>query len=409
MSNQYGPWATSIDAGGNPQLSTFWRRRLTMLVPASQSSLVLSRRSLVCLLAAGALMIGVPTFRVGTATADEEKPATVGSEPAPGSVPAKSSRSGEPKASEQPGNRTRGKVREKNAPAAQAAKRAYEATVAEYETGVADLESVYRWSCRWMQAERGERGDAAIQSHLDRMQASYDKIAKLHEVGAKGGSAANLAAARYYVVEAKEMLEQAKTSPGDATADAKAAKLLGKIPRRPRLYAPKIDAVAAGAEAIKQFDANNDGKLNGAELDRCPGLKTAIDQIDPSGNGEITAEMIAARIKAWQDSKVGRMSLGCVVLRNGKPLAGAEVKFVPEKFLGPNLKTAAGETDKNGVAMIALPDDPPPGLAPGFYRVEITKAGETIPAKYNTDTILGREVAIDAKGIQQGIKFNLKY
>ena len=40
-------------------------------------------------------------------------------------------------------------------------------------------------------------------------------------------------------------------------------------------------------------------------------------------------------------------------------------------------------------------DDPGTGMCPGFYRVEITKGNE-IPAKYNTATILGEEVAGDA-------------
>jgi hypothetical protein len=31
------------------------------------------------------------------------------------------------------------------------------------------------------------------------------------------------------------------------------------------------------------------------------------------------------------------------------------------------------------------------------YRVEITKAGETIPAKYNTASTLGAEVFLDVK------------
>jgi len=176
-----------------------------------------------------------------------------------------------------------------------------------------------------------------------------------------------------------------------------------------------MDAVAVGAEAIKQFDANHDGKLSGKELEKCPGLKAAIAQIDRSGKGEITAKKIAARIKAWQDSKLGRMSLGCAVMHNGEPLEGAEVKFVPEKFLGKNVKTAKGKTDANGMAMLSVPTRAtgglrePPGVAPGFYRVEITKAGEKIPAKYNTETIFGQEVAMDAKGIQEGIKFDLKY
>jgi hypothetical protein len=181
-----------------------------------------------------------------------------------------------------------------------------------------------------------------------------------------------------------------------------------------RMPVPAIDAKVAGAEAIKLFDANKDGKLSGDELNKCPGVKAAIEQIDPSGNGEITAETIAARIKAWQDTKLARMTMSCTVLHNGQPLAGAVVKFVPEKFLGKNLKTGTGKTDAHGIAMLSIPTTgphDPPGMAPGFYRVEITKEGEQIPAEYNTDTILGQEVARDAKGIMdmKGIKFNLKY
>ena len=177
---------------------------------------------------------------------------------------------------------------------------------------------------------------------------------------------------------------------------------------------PAIDAKAAGAEAIKLFDTNKDGKLSGDELDKCPGLKAAIDEVDASGKGEITADDITARIKAWQDSKLARMTVSCNVTHNGKPLEGADVKFVPEKFLGKNVQTATGKTDRNGNAMLSIPTvglRDPPGVAPGFYRVEITKDGEQIPAEYNTDTTLGQEIARDAKGIQNmtGIKFKLKY
>jgi SecD/SecF fusion protein len=76
MSNPYGPWATSIDAGGNPQLSTFWRRRLTMLLPTSQASPTLSRRNLLWLVAAAALMLVLPTA-YPAAAADEERPAAL--------------------------------------------------------------------------------------------------------------------------------------------------------------------------------------------------------------------------------------------------------------------------------------------------------------------------------------------
>ncbi|MGA2064781.1 MAG: hypothetical protein ABSG86_07420 [Thermoguttaceae bacterium] len=70
MSNPYGPWATAINAGRNPQLSAFWRRRLAMLVPTSQTSPVLSRRNLLGLLAAAAMMLALPTFRSASMAAN---------------------------------------------------------------------------------------------------------------------------------------------------------------------------------------------------------------------------------------------------------------------------------------------------------------------------------------------------
>ena len=76
------------------------------------------------------------------------------------------------------------------------------------------------------------------------------------------------------------------------------------------------------------------------------------------------------------------------------------VKFVPDDFLGKEFKTATGTTDKDGMAMMSIPlkdPDDPPGVAPGFYSVEITKPGEDIPAKYNSQTIYGLEIAPDVR------------
>jgi hypothetical protein len=179
-----------------------------------------------------------------------------------------------------------------------------------------------------------------------------------------------------------------------------------------RIVPPPIDASAAGAKAIEMYDANKDGKLSGAELDKCPALKAAMAQIDKVGDGTITAAKITARIQMWQGSKLARMPFPCKVLHNARPQAGADVKFVPEKFLGDNVKTAEGKTDANGMVSMSVPageQSGPPGVAPGFYRVEITKAGENIPAKYNTNTILGQEVASDAKGVRDGITYDLRY
>ncbi len=186
-----------------------------------------------------------------------------------------------------------------------------------------------------------------------------------------------------------------------------------------RVLPPSIDATAAGEEAIKMYDTNHDGKISGAELDKCPAVKSAIARIDLSGKGEVTAEMITARIRKWQESLLGKMSLGCRITRNGSPLRGATVTFVPEKFLGPNVKPATGKTDANGMAMLTVaptntaPGAPRehPGVAPGFYRIVVTAPGGNIPAKYSTEegAVLGQEVAQDAREIQAGLRYDLKF
>ena len=73
MTNPYGPRATAIDAGRNPQLSAFWRQRLAMLVPASRTSAAFFRGNLLGLLAAAALVCALPTFHAAPAVAEQEK------------------------------------------------------------------------------------------------------------------------------------------------------------------------------------------------------------------------------------------------------------------------------------------------------------------------------------------------
>ena len=87
------------------------------------------------------------------------------------------------------------------------------------------------------------------------------------------------------------------------------------------------------------------------------------------------------------------MPVHCKVTHNGKALAGVTVTFVPEPFLGGGMQKGTGTTSSAGVANIVSPYAADPairGMSPGFYRVEITKSGEKIPAKYNTQTTLVR-------------------
>lgn len=161
-----------------------------------------------------------------------------------------------------------------------------------------------------------------------------------------------------------------------------------KTPRR--ILPPNINAADAGKKAIEQYDANKDGKISGDELAKCP----ALNDLAGKNKGEVTAENITDVIKSWQSTKTGRFPYSCVVLHNGKPLDGAAVTLVPEKFLGIDSKSwsGSGKSDKSGTVELSIPVATPEeatGIPFGFYRVEITKEGENIPAKYNTETTLG--------------------
>lgn len=177
-----------------------------------------------------------------------------------------------------------------------------------------------------------------------------------------------------------------------------------------RVRAPSIDASGAGRDAMEQYDANKDGVVKGDELDKAPSLKSALKQLDTNNDGGVDAGEVTARIRRWQDSKVGKMAVSCIITFNKKPLAGAKVTFEPEKFLGANLKPCEGTTDASGAVSLTDGGDPP-GCPPGFYLVRISKqegGKELIPAKYNTQTTLGKEIALDAEGMQEGaIRFDL--
>jgi hypothetical protein len=156
--------------------------------------------------------------------------------------------------------------------------------------------------------------------------------------------------------------------------------------------------------------ANKDGFLDQGELEKAPGLKAALKQVDTKGEGKITADEINARIASWKNSKVGRLGVTCRVTNHGKPVVGATVTFVPESFLGGNLRPASGETNARG--RCALGESGGKGLRgvpPGFYRVQVTKSGEDIPAKYNRETTLGHEVARNAAGNEGAVRLDLNY
>jgi hypothetical protein len=168
---------------------------------------------------------------------------------------------------------------------------------------------------------------------------------------------------------------------------------------RPRI--PTYDAETIAQQALAEYDKNQDGKLDGAELDRCPALKGALAEIDKEKSGFLTAEAIAGRLRDFATSNVAMTAMNCKVLRDGLGVAGVTVTLVPEKFMGDAVKPASGITGPDGIAPLYVSHDFP-GVSLGFYRVEVSlkdaSGKETLPARYNTNTKLGQEISHSMRG-----------
>lgn len=185
---------------------------------------------------------------------------------------------------------------------------------------------------------------------------------------------------------------------------------------RPATIKPvRINAKAASANAISQYDKNGDGVLGDDEMTAVPGILKHKDKYDTDGDGMVSREEIANRISLWETQGIGILSLNVVVRLAGKPLPGASVRFVPEDYLGAGPKVATGECNQIGETKVSVANSELPevlraarlgGLYGGTYKIEITHPKVTIPEKYNTVTTLGEEVARDT--VRERIVLNLQ-
>jgi hypothetical protein len=185
-----------------------------------------------------------------------------------------------------------------------------------------------------------------------------------------------------------------------------------------RVTAPSISASGAASEAMTAYDKDGDGFIAAAELDAAPSLKSAMATLDADKDGKVSEAEIQQRIEAWQTTGLGLMSITCRVTMDGKGVDDATVTFEPDTFLGGNLIQGEGLTGGGGLSTVSIlkkdrpSPDYPPGLQFGFYKVKISKQKngvETIPAKYNSETILGQQVSNDDPAIlSQAIKFEMK-
>jgi hypothetical protein len=183
-----------------------------------------------------------------------------------------------------------------------------------------------------------------------------------------------------------------------------------------RIAPPDADPGVLAAKLVEDYDANSNGSLAPDELGKAPSLVDMFDAFDVDGNKELSSEELEGGLSRVFDGRTGVLGATCRVTRNGKPVSGATVYFVPEPFLEGVLPVAGGITAANGVADLSVREEDLPANAPkqrglmraGLYFVEVTHPTIKIPEKYNKATTLGKAVCpeVTIKGpIQLALNF----
>jgi hypothetical protein len=156
----------------------------------------------------------------------------------------------------------------------------------------------------------------------------------------------------------------------------------------PQLFAPD----KAATVAMETYDANDDGKIAAAELDKCLALKYAMPRIDaPPGDKALTVQEITARLEQVQNQSKGMGAMVQITSRQG-PVSGAKVTLQQEPFMGDDLPTYTLTTDEAGSGMPQREgaDRPEMAIPLGYYRVTIVAPGQS------GEVVRGCEVADDS-------------
>ena len=75
-----------------------------------------------------------------------------------------------------------------------------------------------------------------------------------------------------------------------------------------RVEVPRLKPDAVAAAAIQQCDQDGDGLIDEEEARHAPGLKAGWSRLDTNSDSKVSADEIAARIRAWQDARIGAMT-----------------------------------------------------------------------------------------------------
>ena len=176
-----------------------------------------------------------------------------------------------------------------------------------------------------------------------------------------------------------------------------------------RVKPVEIHPSRAAAAAIDQYDTNGDDMLSDEELAAVPGMRKWKSLYDTDGDGQVARSEIRERLNLWNRQKLGFRTLRAAVTLDGRPLVGADVRLIPEIYLGPHVKPAAGVTNENGYATLSMAEEDIPdslksgsgivrGVTGGTYRIQVTHPRIDLPGIYQNNSVLGDEIALDTVG-----------
>ena len=109
--------------------------------------------------------------------------------------------------------------------------------------------------------------------------------------------------------------------------------------------------------------------------------------------------MIAKKVRAIQKGQLGRIAVVCRVTLDGEPLVAPRSRLSPRISSAPDYKPAWGK-QTSAVGTAGIEGSESPGVAPGFYRIDVTQAAgqPELPPRYNRQTELGQEISSEAVG-----------
>jgi hypothetical protein len=180
------------------------------------------------------------------------------------------------------------------------------------------------------------------------------------------------------------------------------AMLVGCSGRPAAVAFPDFDPEQIGAKAVELCDRDGDGFISAEECKESKALEAAKSRIDSNGDDKLTADEIAGRIRSYGSQGAGLAPVQCTIVKGGRPVVGATVRYAPEPFMGDVVEPASGETFNDGSAAISIAEEhlPSPrhsGMRPGFYRVSVTLANGKPVEKLDA----GAECAGDVLNIHQ--------